>query len=272
VNFCIYPPVTNGIILQLGDPLLNGAWRGSLQLAPNGKIYVANYGANSLGVISNPNDPGSACNYSPASIPLGTVCGFGLPNFYTPYFEKPSVTFTTFPVAGPNCQTLGFFTPTNCVVLPNSSAPFSGYIIDTYQWNFGDPSSGSANTSSLASPTHSFSAPGNYTINLSITYMCGRTDLLTRTVTVYPGHSLSVMSPTLSCGVTSATAIVTGNSGAIAYSWLPSLNTGSVANNLSSGTYTVNTTDLSTGCITSTILPANNFVISNSVNTSVICA
>ena len=32
----------------------------------------------------------------------------------------------------------------------------------TYQWNFGDPSSGSANTSDLQNPIHIFSNEGNY--------------------------------------------------------------------------------------------------------------
>ena len=39
-----------------------------------------------------------------------------------------------------------------------------------YAWNFGDPSSGAANTSTLANPVHTYSGPaGNYTASLVVT-------------------------------------------------------------------------------------------------------
>jgi|GEM_PF-3500397 len=38
-----------------------------------------------------------------------------------------------------------------------------------YAWNFGEPSSGAADTSSLMSPSHSYAAAGNYTVTLIIT-------------------------------------------------------------------------------------------------------
>jgi PKD repeat protein len=39
---------------------------------------------------------------------------------------------------------------------------------DTWAWDFGDPASGS-NTSSIPSPSHVFSAPGTYTVSLTVT-------------------------------------------------------------------------------------------------------
>jgi hypothetical protein len=36
--------------------------------------------------------------------------------------------------------------------------------VASYTWNFGDPASGGANASSLANPTHVFSAPGTYSV------------------------------------------------------------------------------------------------------------
>jgi PKD repeat protein len=39
----------------------------------------------------------------------------------------------------------------------------------TYAWNFGDPASGTANTSTLQAPSHSFSSAGIYTVTLTIT-------------------------------------------------------------------------------------------------------
>ena len=38
------------------------------------------------------------------------------------------------------------------------------------QWNFGDPSSGSANISNLENPSHTFSAPGTYTVTQTVRF------------------------------------------------------------------------------------------------------
>ncbi len=50
----------------------------------------------------------------------------------------------------------------------DTSTSDSGDIIG-WAWNFGDPASGSANTSSLQNPTHTFSGPGSYTVCLETT-------------------------------------------------------------------------------------------------------
>ena len=58
---------------------------GALQLAPDGKIYNAQYGTgnNYLGEISNPDIVGVGCNYLPNSFYLaGKTSGAGLPTFY----------------------------------------------------------------------------------------------------------------------------------------------------------------------------------------------
>ncbi|MFN7118256.1 MAG: PKD domain-containing protein [Saprospiraceae bacterium] len=43
----------------------------------------------------------------------------------------------------------------------------------TYAWNFGDPASGAADTSSLFEPTHTFSGPGMYIVTLDVKSKCG---------------------------------------------------------------------------------------------------
>ena len=42
-------------------------------------------------------------------------------------------------------------------------------VIAGYAWNFGDPASGGQNTSTLANPTHTYSAPGTYVASLVVT-------------------------------------------------------------------------------------------------------
>ncbi len=74
---------------------------------------------------------------------------------------------------------------TDEIVVTNKAVPVSTFAVTTstgqsvtflatttsglqYAWNFGDPTS-PANTSQLANPTHVFTAPGTYTVTLSVT-------------------------------------------------------------------------------------------------------
>jgi PKD repeat protein len=176
------------------DPLTNteSSSIAGLQLALDGKIYVAEPGLSSLGVISNPNALGSLCNYAPTTVQLGTVsvsaqnpiwanCNQGLPNFISNYFEqKPSI-----PALGASitCGAASFTSP-------NLSA-FAGYSVTSLQWSFGDPLSGTANTSTLSNPTHQFSANGVYTVSLILNYKCGA-DTLKMPVSISGLPSISV--------------------------------------------------------------------------------
>ena len=55
---------------------------GALQLAPDGKIYVARQGNSYLGVISKPNATGKASTYTDDGFHLGKQkSDLGLPNF-----------------------------------------------------------------------------------------------------------------------------------------------------------------------------------------------
>lgn len=56
-----------------------------------------------------------------------------------------------------------------------------------YLWNFGDPASGTNNTSTLAATSHLFTAPGDYTVKLKVTLLGLCSDSTTTTVRVWPG-------------------------------------------------------------------------------------
>lgn len=57
-----------------------------LQLGPDQKIYVTEYGSPSLSIINNPNLAGLSCNYTSSAISLlGNNCSFGLPNLIDSY-------------------------------------------------------------------------------------------------------------------------------------------------------------------------------------------
>src|SRR5690606_24793627 len=82
---------------------------GSLQLAPDGKIYVArSITPGYIGIIENPNLAGLSCNLTPTAIALSPgTCGVGLPNFVSSFFhEAPPFTYTLFP-----CNTFSFSAP-----------------------------------------------------------------------------------------------------------------------------------------------------------------
>lgn len=60
-------------------------------------------------------------------------------------------------------------------------------LINTYNWSFGDPASGANNISTLATPTHTFSDTGIYTIKLVTNLNQPCSDSATAIVKVYPG-------------------------------------------------------------------------------------
>lgn len=60
-------------------------------------------------------------------------------------------------------------------------------LINTYNWSFGDPASGANNISTLATPTHTFSDTGVYTIKLVTNLNQPCSDSATAIVKVYPG-------------------------------------------------------------------------------------
>jgi PKD repeat protein len=62
----------------------------------------------------------------------------------------------------------------------------SGNSPTSWAWNFGDPASGAANTSTSKNPKHTYSAPGVYTVTLIAANSVG-SNLITHTVTVSAG-------------------------------------------------------------------------------------
>jgi PKD repeat protein len=66
-------------------------------------------------------------------------------------------------------------------------------IINSYQWNFGDPTSGNANNSSTQNPSHVFSQPGFYTVTLTAIdiYGCSATHIQSVEITALPVASFT---------------------------------------------------------------------------------
>lgn len=85
---------------------------------------------------------------------------------------KTAVPFNRTVVVNPK-PVAGYISPEVC--LTDASAQFidtssvRGSTITNWSWNFGDPSSGAANTSSLQNPPHRYNAIGLYTASLTVT-------------------------------------------------------------------------------------------------------
>ncbi len=90
-------------------------------------------------------------------------------------FPKPTVNFTS----GLSCQN-------DNTTFSSLCTSTSGYSIAALNWNFGDISSGSANTSTLISPSHVYSNQTNYTIKLVATNNVGCKDSLINIIAVNP--------------------------------------------------------------------------------------
>ena len=60
-----------------------------------------------------------------------------------------------------------------CEPLTVKFTPPSITGVTSYSWNFGDPASGAANTSTAASPTHTYNSAGTYSVSLFITTSSG---------------------------------------------------------------------------------------------------
>lgn len=73
---------------------------------------------------------------------------------------KPTTTFT-YPA--------GCLPSTGVVQFTSSASAVDGQAVTGHLWNFGDPASGAANTSTLANPTHTYPTFGNYTITYRAT-------------------------------------------------------------------------------------------------------
>lgn len=270
VNNCANFASQSSIVTPTSLPF-NGF--GCMQLASDGKIYVANYGAqsNSISVINNPNALGGACAFSmhAQSVAPALNTGYYLPNFMGSQFflaaSIPSFSQLSAPASG--CLGYQFQSPN----IPISSCPTNTYTLSSLLWNFGDPLSGANNTSTLSNPTHTFSSTGIYNVQLTLNFGCSGTSYLTQTINVGPGAGPLVHTNTLNCfGANTGTAtFLNPPNPNLNYYWTNGTSNYSTqtVSGLSAGTWTTIVTNTLQGCQDTTIFtilqqPAINIVIS----------
>ncbi len=185
----------------------------ALQLGPDGRIYQSRELANSITVINAPNNVGAACGYSANMIPIGTptaMMRLGLPNYVVSYFQQPHPLFEY----TLHCQTAQFGAYSNTLI---NTCSATNQSLQGISWDFGDPSSGVANVSSLQNPTHVFSALGTYTVRAIYQYQC-RVDTITQTLNVIHGTPSFTLSGRASICKGESTAL-SANTTSLSYFW-----------------------------------------------------
>jgi gliding motility-associated-like protein len=114
----------------------------------------------------------------------------------------------------------------------------------TTVWDFGDVASGANNASTSTNPSHTFSAPGSYSVKLTATFITGPPSTDTKTITVLAATA-SMVKPILCNGTSTATLKAIGlGSPSLIYTWDTNpVQNGATITNMPAGTYTVNVTD-----------------------------
>jgi gliding motility-associated-like protein len=254
----IAPSAPGGNVFYLGghDYAKNGGKNATVNLANIGDVNALRLYLNAA-LIPSGNTNGVWANAGPASHSLSCKDGVQLgceqtgPPGSTFLWSPPtglSCTTCPNPIATPSVTTTYTLKVSNtCIAIdtvrvivgPKPVAKFSATTVcegqatsftnqsanATYwQWYFGDPASGTNNTSTLKSPTHIFTAPGNYSVMLIAGIDSTCADTLIQTVTVKPLPPLNVQSDTICQGQ----SLKLTASGASTYSWSNGQSTSSI--------------------------------------------
>lgn len=219
--------------LQVGVAPPLGSILGAMQLAPDGKIYIAKQDATNLAVIENPNTLGTGCNFVYNGFSQGNLSKFGLPNFIQTYFQAPPFTYQNLCEGDVTEFTVG-----------------STEGIETVSWNFGDPASGTSNTATGFTASHIFSAPGSYTITMTAT-SGSLSENYTQTLTIINASDIPALNDIVACSGVSILLNANVNEEEAAYLW----DDGTTTSTLSVSTSGVYSVEVTTNCglITETV-------------------
>ncbi|HEY5343142.1 MAG TPA: PKD domain-containing protein [Solirubrobacteraceae bacterium] len=122
-----------------------------------------------------------------------TPCVLGKSHDAARYTGTATSAIPSPPVASFSTQLDG---ATDSASFTDTSTPATGgaQIVST-QWSFGDPASGAGDSSTEAAPSHQFSAPGVYTVTLTVTDANGLSSTTTQPVTA-PGPPTAAFTAT----------------------------------------------------------------------------
>lgn len=145
-------------------------------LAPNGKIYLTKwYPDQYLGEIKNPNVQGTGCGFKTDAVffPKAVVYASlseGLGNCIQPYVQATPYTPADMSV------TKSCYGDSTVFSIPMAN-------VDSVKWDFGDPASNTADTTSVELPKHYFANQQDYTVQSTIYSSCAQVTIQ-KTVTI----------------------------------------------------------------------------------------
>ncbi len=246
----IAPPTGEYVICVLVKEYRNGVYIGESRKELHLKT------ANCIPLAANPNFNAVSCSGFTVTLTQGTT---GNPDLFEWDFGDPASgmnNFSTLPVPTHTFTDTGVFlvklkvtiTLSNCVdsvikpigIYPNFFPGFTStpmcvgtpvQFTDTtyfqygntiaWRWNFGDGTT-LADTSHLRHPVYTYSAPGNYTVELTATNDKGCVEVYTKPITIGDNPVVSLLSvDTAYCGLDSLQLTATGMGG---FNWTPNIN------------------------------------------------
>ncbi len=160
-------PFLNPVLIksfEVNDLIGADSLMGALQLAPDGKIYLAKFKRGvldngNLGVIYNPDRAGTACNYNELNHQLnnglslnGAGSLIGLPTFASNFLDIPH-----------------FWVLNTCLHDTTQFEIRNKANIDVADWDF-DDQAGNIIDNNIFSPSFVFSEPGDYDVKLTEHY------------------------------------------------------------------------------------------------------
>ena len=158
--------------------------KNQLYRAADGKIYMPHAWDSYLGVINNPNATGVLCNYQDSGMSVAPgICSRGLQNIVSSFIPQ-NFTYSVSPGA---CNLFTFMPPPLLTSVQNCTASNSFYT-GNLLWNFGDPVSGAANTSTVVNATHAFASAGEHLVTLILYTECGA-DTVRQLLSTLPSFS-----------------------------------------------------------------------------------
>jgi len=155
---------------------------GALQLAPDGKVYIAHQHHTYLSVINEPNELGVSCNLELDAIYLeGRNTTGGLPSFIQSYLNDPE-----------------FETEFNCLGDATQFTIKETNGIDSVFWKFNDFDNYPYDTSTLFNPIYTFSSADTFYVDLTA-YSNLNERTTTLMVVIYPIPDPDLGNDTLLC-------------------------------------------------------------------------
>jgi gliding motility-associated-like protein len=161
---------------------------GSIQLAPNGVLYIAPAGEPYLSAIYNPDRLGLACTWVDTAVRLsrGTAL-YGLPQQVPDQPQRITAPLTNSILVSDTCiNSTTLFQLRDTIGLTNP------------HWQFDDPLSGTDDSTSIISPTHSYTDAGTYTVSVSYQIGC-TTDTLRRSIQISSPPAAPTLTDTTLC-------------------------------------------------------------------------